>query len=334
MPITWLRWHLVSGGIIAGLLLFRCVWGALGTTHARFASFAYRPRDVSGHLRRVLAGQPDSYLGHNPLGAMMVFALLAVLAVLIATGTVALGGMVKQGPARAFTHFALGESALQIHYWVAILLAVMIGAHFAGVLLESKLTRENLARAMVTGRKVGSAAASPIRSAPVLAACIVIGGLAGGGFAIRALANLPARGVPPPEEDPEWAEQCGACHFAYPPSLAPAAVWTAILGDLHHHFGNSDASLGPDIIARFRAYALANSAEHWDTLPAHVFRRPRSGRPRAHHRDPLLAASPPRNSRYRIRCRRGRLPGGVRRLSRRRRPQPVRPAGDPGAVGS
>lgn len=273
-PRTWLRAHLISGSVIAGLLFFRVVWGVLGTVHARFASFAYPPGDVVRHLRGVATGRPRGYVGHNPLGSMMVFALLAALACLAVSGVTTLGGLVKQGPLAAFVGFAAGRETLEIHYVLAIVVVAMIAAHVAGVIAESLLTRENLARAMITGRKAAtSSLPSAIHAAPRRAAFVVIGGIGAGAAGIAALANLPPRGVPPPALDPAWATQCGACHFAYPPSLAPAWVWTSILGDLKHHLGGADASLSPALVAQLRAYALANSAEHWDTLPAHVFRR-------------------------------------------------------------
>jgi cytochrome b len=271
-PRTWLRVHLIVGSVIAGLLLFRVVWGVLGTAHARFASFAYSPRDIVGHLRGIARGHPRRFVGHNPVGAVMVFSLLAALAVLTATGVIALGGMAKQGPLAAFVSFAAGMGALEVHYILAIVAAVMVGLHLAGVALESALTRENLTRAMITGRKE-DAAPLPASASPRLAAAIVVGGLCVGAGGIAALAGLPPRGVQPATLDPTWAAQCGACHFAYPPSLAPAAVWFSILGDLKHHPGGADASLSPQLVTQLRAYAVANSAEHWDTLPANVFRR-------------------------------------------------------------
>src|SRR5277367_1838729 len=70
-----LRWHLIAGGTVAALLFWRVVWGGLGGPYARFAGFAYSPRAVLGHARGLLGGRHERYLGHNPLGAMMVFAL-------------------------------------------------------------------------------------------------------------------------------------------------------------------------------------------------------------------------------------------------------------------
>lgn len=272
-PITWLRPHLIAGSAIAGLLYFRFVWGVLGSHHARFVSFVHPPRAVVHHMRGMVEWRSGEHAGHNPLGALMVFAFLIVLTAMVGTGVVALGGVVKQGPLAASVLYAGGVKALSIHYALAIALLVMIGLHLCGVALESVISRENLVRAMVTGRKLaalgGYAVTSPRRQ---LATLLVILGLGLGAAIVDGFAQRPARGVPPATVDPTWAEQCGACHFAYPPSLAPAWVWNRIFADLKHHYGNSDASMSPELVATLRAYADANSAEHWDTLAAHVFR--------------------------------------------------------------
>jgi cytochrome b len=271
-----LAWHLVAGVAAMVAVAWRLVWGLLGPTYARFASFAYPPAAVLAHLRHLRRGRAHRHLGHNPLGAMMVFALLAVLAAIGATGAIALGGMLKQGPLRAFLSYATGTQAFDLHNLLAILLLAMIGAHLAGVAFESFRTRENLVAAMLTGDKpaetaLPAPAPAPARPRPALA--ITLAALAASAAATAALAALPGRGVPPAELDPVFAEQCGACHLAFPPSLAPAATWDRILADLQHHFG-ADATLSPEQIAGLRGWLDANAAERWDTLPSHLFRVP------------------------------------------------------------
>ncbi|HKM61312.1 MAG TPA: cytochrome b/b6 domain-containing protein [Acidisphaera sp.] len=279
LAIPTLRWHLVAGCTVAALLLWRCIWGTLGGPYSRFAGFAYRPGSVLAYARGLLAGRHERYLGHNPLGAMMVFALLLVLTAIVLTGAITLGGMLKQGPLRAVLSFAAGRTSLQVHKLLGFLLLAMIAGHLAGVVFESLRERENLARAMLTGRKRWGDVVGPRRPAhavPALAVAIAVAGGLGGAAGIAALAALPARGVPPPTVDPVYAEQCGGCHLAFPPSLAPAATWNTVLDHMDSHFGENPG-LPPDMIAHFRAYLDANDASHWDTLPAHVLRIPAPG---------------------------------------------------------
>jgi cytochrome b len=273
---TLLAWHLVAGVAVIVAVAWRVVWGLLGPTYALFASFAYRPATVLAYLGDLGRGRPHRHLGHNPLGAMMVFALLAVLLLIGLTGVMTLGGMLKQGPLRAFLSYATGTQTLELHYLLAILLLGMIGAHLAGVAFESWHGRENLVAAMLTGDKPAHPPASatpPARAHPRAALVTMLAMLAASTAAVAALTALPGRRVPPSLLDPVFAEQCGACHLAFPPSLAPASTWDGILADLKHHFG-ADATLAPEQIAQIRDWLDANAAGHWDTLPSHLLRRP------------------------------------------------------------
>ena len=273
---TVLAWHLAAGTAIVVALAWRLVWGLLGPTYARFHSFWYSPAELRAHLRGVLGGAHERHLGHNPLGALMVFALLGMLAAIVCTGTVVLGGLLKQGPLRTFLSFAVGRQWLGVHNWLAIALLVMIALHLAGVAFESWRGRENLTVAMLTGNKPSlppATAAPPERARVLLALTVMLGGLAVGIAGITELAALPGRGVPPAEQDPMVAEQCGACHLAFPASLAPAATWNGILAGLRRHFG-ADATLSGEQIAHIRGWLDANAAEHWDALPSHLLRQP------------------------------------------------------------
>jgi cytochrome b len=76
--------HVMLGYTMAGLVAFRLAWGLLGTRYARFASFAYGPRQVLGYLRSLLNRSPQHYLGHNPAGSWAIYGLLALVLVHIA----------------------------------------------------------------------------------------------------------------------------------------------------------------------------------------------------------------------------------------------------------
>ena len=269
-----LRLHLILGVAVMVLVAFRLVWGFLGGSYARFASFVPSPRALIEHLRRLGDPHPARHLGHNPLGALMVLGLLCVLAAIAATGTVALGGFLKQGPLAPFTSFATGQLLLQVHKALAILLVAMVVAHLAGVAFESWRQHENLVGAMLTGRKrvlPPAEQAAPVRPHPRAAAAVLAATVAAGGAGVALLAARPGLGVPPARLDPTYVADCGACHMAYPPELLPAPSWSAIMADLSHHFGE-DASLGPRDTAAIAAWLRANAATRWDTLPAHLFR--------------------------------------------------------------
>jgi hypothetical protein len=211
-----------------------------------------------------------------------------VLILLILTGLVALGGVLRQGPLAYATTFATGVFAREAHEVLAIGLLAMIAAHLAGVAFESWRMRENLVTAMITGRKAAIASGPPAsfaRARPLAAAAIV------GFVAILVvpwtiiLSKLPARGVPAAPLDPAYARECGSCHFAYPPSLTTAQTWKAVMDGLSDHFGEN-ASLDLALSARLGEWLAANASERWDTQASHLVRRMNPAEP------PRITAAP------------------------------------------
>lgn len=158
--------HVLAGGALAGLIAFRVLWGLLGTRHARFANFLGSPAAAWRYLVGVARGRATHYAGHNPAGAWAIVALLG------------LGGLA------AFTGWAVyaelgGEWLEETHETAANGMLAVVALHLIGVAVGSRAHRENLARAMFTGYKLG-APEEAIRSAwpivvPVLLLCAGLG---------------------------------------------------------------------------------------------------------------------------------------------------------------
>jgi len=275
LPRSWVDAHVVAGTSAAVLVAARFVWGFLGPSSARFSSFVRGPRSVLHHVVELGSGAGGRHLGHNPLGAVMIVALLAVVLAIAASGTVALGGVLKSGPLAFATSFAVGTVARQLHALLAYGLLALIALHAAGAIFESRRTGENLVRSMVDGRKEirsGDAVPFPRTARPITAAAIVAALLTSSTLVLVALANRPALGIPTRPLDAVYAEECGACHVPYHPSLAPAATWQVLMAGLGSHFGE-DASLDPGTAQVILAYLTASSADSFDTQAANVFRR-------------------------------------------------------------
>ncbi len=134
--------HQTAGYTIAGLLALRILWGFAGTRHARFSDFVYKPSAVLRYVRDSARLRPDRYVGHNPAGGWMVVAMLLVLALLCVSGTA-----MTIGPYQQF------EWLEEAHEALANLSLLLVGLHLTGVVASSWMHRENLVRAMVTGRK-------------------------------------------------------------------------------------------------------------------------------------------------------------------------------------
>lgn len=171
-------WHARLGYAVLALLLFRVVWGFTGGHWSRFGSFLYGPSSVIGYLqgRAPLAHR----IGHNPLGALSVLALLVVLLAQVGTGLVSDDEISFTGPLNRFISSSLGLAATGYHkkigQWLIIALVVL---HVGAVLFYLWKKRENLVRPMLTGDKdwpepaPASRDDAPVRikAAVILAAC-------------------------------------------------------------------------------------------------------------------------------------------------------------------
>lgn len=167
------RVHEITGYVVIGLVLFRVVWGFAGTKYARFSDFVYRPVIVIGYARDFLRGKTQRYLGHNPLGGMMVLALLASLLATGITGyllqEMAEGSMARTAPASTTNTVSFVSNAFadeddngredgdevlkEIHEFFANFALLLVVVHIAGIIAWGLMHRENLVRAMITGRK-------------------------------------------------------------------------------------------------------------------------------------------------------------------------------------
>ena len=170
--------HIWSGYAVGVLVALRVLWGFVGTRYARFADFVYRPATVLAYAKDFLRAAPQRYIGHNPLGGAMVIALLLSLAGATLSGLWLYGAEENKGPAAPLTaggaaHFAViagahahgddegeqnehdddGGVLGEVHEFFANLTLLLVVLHIAGVLLSSAMHRENLIRAMITGRK-------------------------------------------------------------------------------------------------------------------------------------------------------------------------------------
>jgi cytochrome b len=269
-PRNLLNIHIAAGAAIGGLVAFRMLWGLMGSTYARFSSFPVQLPAINADLAGLVAGRRPRYRGHNPLGSLMALALLAFISLSVMTGVITLGGVDKQGPLAFASPYFAGKAAQRVHLALAYGLLALIAGHLLGVAYESIQGRTNLPLAMITGKKAASAAdhaARPAKAKPLLAGLCVLILMTGAVRQIVALSARPALGVPAGPLDPTYAQECGSCHMAYPPSLAPSPRWIAIMDGLPNHFGE-DASLEPGLVSRIRAYLTMNAAEKWDTRGA------------------------------------------------------------------
>src|SRR3954470_15743124 len=136
---SWMAWHGRAGLVIVGLLVFRIVWGIAGSATARFAAFAPTP----SRLRRYLRGEWRG-VGHNPLGALSVFAMLGLLALQAGTGLFGNDDIAFTGPLNAFVDETLGARLTGWHRLLANGLFVLLGLHVVAIAFHELVKRHRL----------------------------------------------------------------------------------------------------------------------------------------------------------------------------------------------
>lgn len=150
-----LVWHFRLGYLVMGLLVFRLVWGLIGGRWSRFARFLYAPGTVLRYLRGEARPGDHFEVGHNPLGAFSVFALLALLAVQVGTGLIADDEIASTGPLNRYVATATGLAATAWHkdvgQWIIVALVLL---HVAAIVFYLVKKGVNLVRPMLVGDKL------------------------------------------------------------------------------------------------------------------------------------------------------------------------------------
>ena len=134
--------HVALGYILFGLIVFRLLWGFVGTRYAKFSSFAYGPSKIIGYLVSLFKGKADHFVGHNPVGSVAIWLLLSGGLTLGVTGVMLLQDDFE-------------DIVEDIHGYATNAMLIVIAIHLIGVFASSFLHKENLVRAMITGFKPG-----------------------------------------------------------------------------------------------------------------------------------------------------------------------------------
>lgn len=141
-------WHGRIGIAIVGLIVFRLVWGFVGSSTARFASFVRGPAAIKRYLRGEWRG-----LGHNPLGALSVLGLLAVIAAQAGSGLFANDDIAFQGPLAGLVSEALSNQLSEVHETLIGILIALVVLHLAAIAYYLRVKGDNLVKPMLTGWK-------------------------------------------------------------------------------------------------------------------------------------------------------------------------------------
>ena len=166
IPFMWwtaeeerLDLHIIGGTTILGLLVFRLIWGLIGSSTARFANFVKGPRGVLSYL----SGRAVHVLGHNPLGGLSVLAMLGLLSLQVGLGLFATDDDgLEEGPLAHLISLDAAEEVADLHEDLFDVLLVLIGVHVAAILFYALVQRKNL-----VGPMIGGSGDAPENAAPM-----------------------------------------------------------------------------------------------------------------------------------------------------------------------
>ena len=273
----WLSVHVFLGYLMMALVGFRLVWGLVGSHYARFGSFWFGPRDAFAYLKKVFAGTAERHIGHNPTGSVAIYLLLLLTLVVGLSGFFTLGGEEQQGVLSTSMSMAQSLTFRKLHELTAWLMLLLVIGHLAGVVVESVLHHENLARSMLTGTKLAqpdAPVAHPHRGVAAMLLALMMGfGIWWFFYAIDAPLDKQLghaeRSLETPHvkfvgtklaDNAQWREECGSCHLAFHPNLLPSRSWTRIINEQAQHFG-SDLAFDAATSTALLNFLIANSAD-------------------------------------------------------------------------
>ena len=152
----FLQVHSYAGYTILGLVIFRIIWGVIGTRYARFWQFVKSPSEVIAYLKDVIHFRAKRYIGHNPAGGAMIIALLISILLTSITGILLIGMQEGSGPLAAQVADWprwISKALEEVHEFLANFSVFLVVLHVAGVIIASFQHNENLILSMWNGRK-------------------------------------------------------------------------------------------------------------------------------------------------------------------------------------
>ncbi len=258
--------HIPAGFFLILLLVFRLIWGLLGTRYSRYSSYKISPRLAFKHMQGLIKGKNTDYTAHNPAGTGMIVALMTVLILMGLSGLSVLGGIENRGPLQAFINFAKAREIKEIHETLAFILVGLIAIHILAILYEKIRFKNNLVKSMIHGQKELQGNDKAIQGSYWLKGLgIFIATSAISLFIGFHGSNLKGGGWHPIETGwNEYRQACGECHMLYHPSLHLAKDWQDIMNNLENHYGEN-ASMKEDAKLAITDWLIANDASHFDT---------------------------------------------------------------------
>ena len=165
-----MEWHARIGQAILALIVYRIIWGIVGSETAQFWNFIKGPVAVFRYAKGLITGQAKEPVGHNPLGACMIVALLVILATQAALGLMSNDDIFFEGPLFNLVGKEWSDTLTGYHHRLFNLILLAVALHVAAALFYLIFKRENLIGAMITGIKWWPTPLPKLRMTPAWAA--------------------------------------------------------------------------------------------------------------------------------------------------------------------
>jgi cytochrome b len=175
MRLNLMDLHMALGHAVLALVLFRWVWGIVGSDTARFGNFLAGPSRAIRHLLHLRTLEPDTELGHNPAGGWMVLAMLLLLTIQVGAGLCANDGGATEGPLAKYVGEDWSNRLSLVHAVTFKLILAAVAVHLVAIFVYTYMKGHNLVRPMLTGKKrLPAATQAPRMVSPLLALALAV----------------------------------------------------------------------------------------------------------------------------------------------------------------
>lgn len=146
--------HFYAGYSVAAIVAVRVLWGLIGPSTARFATFVKGPRAIVAYARHLPQRRPSNTWGHNPVGAVFVVGVLAVLTLQVLSGLLSdPEDYINVGPLAQYVSYETTQLALSVHEPLSTVLLIMVLIHILAIVFYRRWKHEDLVTPMITGRR-------------------------------------------------------------------------------------------------------------------------------------------------------------------------------------
>lgn len=146
------EWHSTAGIIVLSLVLYRLIWGFIGSTTSRFSDFLYSPRQIIAYAKTLFSHQTVHHAGHNPVGGVMVLVMLALLLFQGGTGLFSTDEVLVEGPLYGLVSETTAELMSDLHHSSAELMIPLVILHVLAIVFYRIYKKHDLVKPMLTGK--------------------------------------------------------------------------------------------------------------------------------------------------------------------------------------